>query len=65
MSEFSLPANSKVREGKRWAAPQDAKHVKSFRVYRWDPGKDETPTLDTFEIDREVRADGSRCAGQD
>jgi succinate dehydrogenase / fumarate reductase, iron-sulfur subunit len=53
MSEFSLPANSKVREGKRWAASQDAKHVKSFRVYRWDPAKDETPTLDTFEIDRD------------
>src|ERR1700750_2476771 len=53
MSEFSLPANSKVGEGKRWAAAQDAKHVKSFRVYRWDPGKDGTPTLDTFEIDRD------------
>ena len=53
MSEFSLPANSKVGEGKRWAAPQGAKHVKSFRIYRWDPAKDETPTLDTFEIDRD------------
>ena len=53
MSEFSLPAGSKVKEGKWWAAPQDAKRVKSFRVYRWDPVKDETPTLDTFEIDRD------------
>ena len=53
MSEFTLPANSKVKEGKRWAAPQHAKHVKSFRVYRWDPAKDENPTLDTFEIDRD------------
>ena len=53
MSEFSLPANSKVREGKRWAAPQGAKRVKNFRIYRWDPAKDETPTLDAFEIDRD------------
>jgi len=53
MSEFSLPANSKVKEGKRWAAPQHAKRVKSFRIYRWDPEKGENPTLDTFEIDRD------------
>ena len=54
MSEFTLPANSKVKEGKRWAAPQHAKRVKSFRVYRWDPSKGENPTLDTFEIDRDA-----------
>ena len=53
MSEFSLPANSKVKEGKRWAAPEHAKRVKSFRVYRWDPAKGENPTFDTFEIDRD------------
>ena len=66
MSEFTLPANSKVKEGKRWAAPEHAEHVKSFRIYRWDPEKGENPTLDTFEIDRDcLRADGSRRAGQD
>ena len=54
MSEFTLPANSKVKEGKRWAAPEQATHVKSFRVYRWDPSKGENPTLDTFEIDRDA-----------
>src|ERR1700731_2760285 len=53
MSEFTLPANSKVGEGKRWPLAQPAAHVKSFRVYRWDPAKSATPTLDTFEIDRE------------
>ena len=53
MSEFTLPANSKVGEGKRWPAPQQAKHVKSFRIYRWDPAKNANPTLDTFEIDRD------------
>ena len=53
MSEFTLPANSKVGEGKHWALPQPAKHVKSFRIYRWDPAKKANPTLDTFEIDRD------------
>ena len=39
MSEFTLPANSKVGEGKHWALSQPAEHVKSFRIYRWDPAK--------------------------
>ena len=53
MSEFSLPASSKVGEGKHWALPKPAEHVKSFRVYRWDPEKNANPQMDTFEIDRD------------
>ena len=52
MSEFTLPANSKVGEGKHWALAKPAKHVKSFRIYRWDPAKNANPTMDTFDIDR-------------
>ena len=50
MSEFALPANSKVGEGKHWALPQPAK---SFRIYRWDPAKNANPTMDTFDINRD------------
>ena len=53
MSEFTLPPNSRVGEGKHWALAQPATHVKSFRIYRWDPAKNATPTLDTFDIDRD------------
>lgn len=53
MSEFTLPANSKVGEGTYWALPQAAKNVKSFRIYRWDPAKKGNPKMDTFEIDRD------------
>ena len=53
MSEFTLPVNSKVGEGKHWALPQPAEHVKSFRIYRWDPAKNANPTMDTFDIDRD------------
>jgi succinate dehydrogenase iron-sulfur subunit len=53
MSEFSLPANSKIGEGKRWAPPKPAEHVKSFRIYRWDPAKNANPQMDTFDIDRD------------
>ena len=52
MSEFTLPANSKVGEGKHWPAPQEsAGHLKSFRIYRWNPEDEAHPALDTFEID--------------
>src|SRR5467141_2794125 len=53
MSEFSLPANSKVGEGKHWALARPAEHVKSFRIYRWDPAKNTNPTMVTFDIDRD------------
>jgi succinate dehydrogenase / fumarate reductase iron-sulfur subunit len=51
MAEFTLPANSKVKPGKRWAAPAGAKRVKNFHVYRWDPDAKENPRLDTYEVD--------------
>jgi succinate dehydrogenase / fumarate reductase iron-sulfur subunit len=53
MSEFTLPANSKVGEGQHWPLSQPAASVKTFRIYRWDPAQSATPTLDTFDIDRE------------
>jgi succinate dehydrogenase / fumarate reductase, iron-sulfur subunit len=53
MSEFTLPENSKVVEGKHWALPGPAERVKSFRIYRWDPAKNAKPRMDTFDIDRD------------
>ena len=53
MSEFTLPPDSKIGEGKYWALPRPADHVKSFRIYRWDPAKNANPTMDTFDIDRD------------
>ncbi|MCZ6849367.1 MAG: succinate dehydrogenase iron-sulfur subunit [Alphaproteobacteria bacterium] len=51
MVEFALPRNSKVKQGKTHKAPAGAENVKSFKVYRWDPDKDDNPRLDTFEVD--------------
>ncbi len=51
MAEFSLPKNSKIKEGKHYPASPNAKNVKTFKVYRWDPGNNENPRTDTFEID--------------
>src|SRR6202047_4434074 len=53
MSEFTLPANSKVSEGKHWALPRPAQHVKSFRLYRWGPAKHPHPTNAPCRLDRD------------
>ena len=51
MVEFSLPKNSKIREGKTWPAAAGAKRPKAFRVYRWNGDDGETPQVDTYTVD--------------
>jgi succinate dehydrogenase / fumarate reductase, iron-sulfur subunit len=51
MAEFTLPANSKVREGKRHAGKVGAKAAKGFKIYRCNPDDGENPRLDSYEID--------------
>jgi len=53
MVEFSLPKNSRLTEGKTFPAAADAKNVKVFEVYRWDPDSGENPRIDHYEIDLE------------
>ena len=53
MAEFSLPANSKVEIGYTHEAPEGALDSRSFKVYRYDPDKEENPRIDTYEIDLE------------
>ncbi len=51
MAEFTLPKNSRIKQGKTWPAPAGAKRTKKFRVYRYDPDTRENPRLDTYEVD--------------
>ena len=51
MVEFRLPANSKIRVGRRHPAPAGAKRIKEFRIYRWSPDDGDTPRIDTYEVD--------------
>ncbi len=51
MVELTLPANSKIKKGKHFAAPKDAENIGSFSIYRWSPDDDENPRMDTFEVD--------------
>ena len=52
MAEFALPKNSKInKKGKVHKAAPEAKNVKAFKIYRYDPDTGENPRMDTFEVD--------------
>jgi succinate dehydrogenase / fumarate reductase iron-sulfur subunit len=51
MAEFTLPANSVVKKGKSFPAPDGAKRTRRFVIYRWAPDDDENPRTDTYDVD--------------
>ncbi len=51
MVAFTLPKNSRVGIGKTYKAPESAKAVRRFHVYRWNPDDGSNPVMDTFEVD--------------
>jgi succinate dehydrogenase / fumarate reductase iron-sulfur subunit len=52
MADFFLPPKSRVnKNGKVHKARAGASQVRTFRVYRFDPGSGENPRIDTFELD--------------
>jgi succinate dehydrogenase / fumarate reductase iron-sulfur subunit len=51
MVEFMLPKNSKVTDGKTWAAPLRAGELREYQVYRWNPDDGRNPRLDTYQLD--------------
>jgi succinate dehydrogenase / fumarate reductase, iron-sulfur subunit len=53
MAEFRLPANSRITKGRHFPAPEGAKQVKRFVIYRYDPDSGENPRMDTYEVDLE------------
>lgn len=53
MVEFRLPVHSRVKKGKTHKAPESAKHVRKFNIYRWDPDTGGNPRMDTYEVDME------------
>jgi succinate dehydrogenase / fumarate reductase iron-sulfur subunit len=53
MVEFTLPKNSKVTEGRAWPAPLQARELRQYRVYRWNPDDGRNPRLDTYQVDLE------------
>jgi succinate dehydrogenase / fumarate reductase, iron-sulfur subunit len=54
MADFTLPANSKVKPGKEWSKPENAKNVKTFKVYRYNPDDADNPHIDTYYVDMDA-----------
>ncbi len=52
MAEFRLPANSRIRKGYTYRAPDAdrGRNVRRLRVYRYDPEGGATPRIDTYEL---------------
>jgi len=51
MVEFTLPKNSKITQGKAWPAPPQARELREYRIYRWNPDDGHNPRLDTYHVD--------------
>ena len=51
MAEFRLPKNSRIGKGQHFPAPDGAKIVRRFVVYRYDPDGGENPRMDTYDVD--------------
>lgn len=57
LKRFPVPRNLKVSpesrivNGKAWAAPSGATRIKAFKIYRYDPVSEENPRVDTFDVD--------------
>ena len=50
MAEFTLPADSIVKKGRKYEA-QGTQRPKEFTVYRYDPDTEDNPRTDTYAID--------------
>src|SRR5665213_2548990 len=48
---FKVTPESRIEKGRIWPAPADAKRVKAFEIYRYDPDSGGNPRLDTFHVD--------------
>ena len=53
MAQFTLPKNSKVKQGKTFPLNGNVTRKKTLRVYRWDPDTGDNPRMDTYEVDLE------------
>ena len=51
MAEFTLPANSRLTQGKSHPKPEGAKRTKTFSIYRWAPEDGQNPRMDSYTID--------------
>ena len=54
MVQLTLPANSKIGPGQHWPAPEGARNVRTFRIYRFNPADGKGPRWDTYDVDMDA-----------
>ena len=54
MAQFTLPKNSKITKGKHHTAPKNAKTLKRFKIYRYNPDQPENPRTETYDLDMDT-----------
>ncbi len=50
MAEFSLPANSKISQGKSYR-DETSGRLRTVKVYRWNPDDGQNPRVDSYQVD--------------
>src|ERR1700748_280239 len=53
MVQLTLPENSRIKPGKTWPKPANAKRTTEFRIYRWNPDDGLNPHIDSYFVDRD------------
>jgi succinate dehydrogenase / fumarate reductase, iron-sulfur subunit len=53
MAQFTLPTNSKIKEGKVWPKPEGVNNLTEYKIYRWSPDDDKNPSVDTYYVDKD------------
>ena len=48
---FNVAPESRIERGKTWPAPAGTTRLKRFEIYRYDPDSDQSPRIDTYEVD--------------
>jgi succinate dehydrogenase / fumarate reductase, iron-sulfur subunit len=51
MAKFTLPRNSKVKQGKKHEPASVPAEPKTFKIYRWDPDNGDNPRMDEYVLD--------------
>jgi len=54
MVEFTLPSNSKVKQGRTHKAADGVENTREFQIYRYDAESGENPRIDTYEVDMDT-----------
>jgi succinate dehydrogenase / fumarate reductase iron-sulfur subunit len=51
MADFFLPANSKIKPGKKHGPTVGGERAREFAIYRYEPDSKENPRMDTYQVD--------------